>query len=75
MMAKLVFIDWQDDTGASVYQTEIGVQLSLGDLHSGSTFDAMIDLDYDDARLVRDAARLGYHPVMRVEPATRGGGQ
>ncbi len=43
MKIKLVFHDWkQTGKAGSIYASEIGVGLSKGDLHSGSTFEAEI---------------------------------
>ena len=77
--ARLVFLDWQE-RGQSVYNTEIGVQLSLGSFHSGTTFCATLSLDADDAADLRDAVVKGYRPVFELmldesDKAGMGGGQ
>lgn len=42
---KMVLDDWRRVGEVdSIYDTERGIQLSLGDLHSGTTFDATIVL-------------------------------
>ena len=43
LKCKFIFYDWIKD-GKSVYQTEKGITLSDGDLHSGSTFNGVIAL-------------------------------
>ena len=45
MKCKLIFNDWRKIGEAeSIYNTELGIELSLGDLHSGSTFEADVIL-------------------------------
>ena len=41
MKIKLVFLDWEKD-GKSIYNTPEGVELSFGQFHSGTMFDAEI---------------------------------
>ena len=36
LKCELVFDDWRVPSGKSIYQTEEGVELSMGLLHSGS---------------------------------------
>lgn len=45
MICRLIFDDWRKD-GKSIYNTELGIQLSMGDLHHGTIFD--VDLNFDD---------------------------
>lgn len=61
---QLVFQDWQDSDGDSVYNTEDGVDLSMGDLHSGTVFEAAIKLDDDDLCRLSEAFEKGYRPVF-----------
>jgi len=43
---ELVFHDWMKaETGESVYFTEKGVELSLGDFHAGTVFSAEIEVE------------------------------
>ena len=63
--ARLVFLDWQKH-GRSVYCTEVGVQLSLGSFHRGTTFCATLSLDADDAADLRAAIAKGYRPVFEL---------
>ena len=44
----LVFRDWRKmGTADSIYNTQLGVDLSLGDLHSGTTWEATVILPPD----------------------------
>jgi len=48
MKIKLVFDDWRKvGVAESVYNTELGIDLSLNDLHSGTTFDAELNISED----------------------------
>jgi hypothetical protein len=61
---KLVFYDWiKEKSGDSVYCTEEGVGLALGDFHSGTTFDAEIELE-DYQGEFESAAEIGIVPVF-----------
>lgn len=62
MKIKLVFQDWQDKNGNSVYHT----CLSDGQFHSGTTFDGDIDLDVEDELELRNAIRKENNPVFYV---------
>jgi len=61
----LVVDDWRRH-GKSVYSTEAGVQLSMGDFHSGTTFPGTIELDEEDAAELRRALRDGFQPVFWI---------
>ncbi len=65
MKIKLVFGDWQKE-GRSIYQTPEGIELTKGDFHAGSTFDARIDVDAWQEKELRDALKKGYQPVFWV---------
>ena len=55
MNALLVFNDWRSGEG-SIYQTELGVRLSTGDLHSGTCWRVTIEgLPADVEQELRDA--------------------
>jgi len=79
MQVLLVFADWRDKSHQSVYQTEKGIDLSMGDFHSGTTFKAEIVLDADAENDLRDALRDDFIPVFYVtspnpkEPTTHAG--
>ena len=64
MDVEMVFDDWKDETGESIYNTPEGVELSLGDFHSGSAFPARIYLTPDQARDLRAAVKRGAQPVF-----------
>ncbi len=65
MKIKLVFDDWRKQ-GKSVGNTPEGVELTWNDFHSGSTFDARIDLDAWQEKELRDALKKAYRPVFWV---------
>lgn len=68
---KLVFDDWRRWDGTkdeSVYSTQEGVELSMGDLHGGSTFDAEIEVSDDDAARLSSAMSTGIKPVFYMVP-------
>jgi hypothetical protein len=65
MRVKLVFDDWRDAaTGRSVYTSMEGVALSMGDFHSGTVFDAEIELDSEQEQDLRASLAQGYRPVF-----------
>ena len=67
MKVKLVFHDWLNPlTGKSIYQTEEGIELSQGDLHSGTTFDAEVQFSPDDTVFIDEAKAIGAVPVFYV---------
>ena len=65
MKIELVFEDWKVD-GKSVYNTELGVNLSMGQFHSGTTFSGTIYLDEDDEKELSEAIKNGYSPIFRI---------
>jgi len=67
MKIKLVFDDWRKN-GESVYQTEKGIDLSYGaaQFHSGTMFNAEIDLTEGDSKELQRALKQGYEPVFYV---------
>jgi hypothetical protein len=68
MKCKLVVEDWMaDGRPGSIYNTELGVELSTGDLHSGTTFVAEVDFPPDVAQELYDAYYKHHaYPVFRV---------
>lgn len=68
MRVALIFEDWQDPNGVSIYSTEEGVELSMGDLHSGSTFYAELEVDEDTAEELHRANASGCKAIFRVVP-------
>ena len=68
MKAYLVFADWRIK-GCSIYQTVLGVALSTGALHSGTTWEVEIDLPEAIAEELRRAYEdHGASAVFRVIP-------
>ena len=65
MKIELVFDEWRDK-GESIYDREEAVRLSEGDFHSGSMFDAEIELDEDTAAELQAALKDGFTPVFYV---------
>ncbi|MDD5016078.1 MAG: hypothetical protein PHW73_13460 [Atribacterota bacterium] len=68
MKIKLVFLDWkkydkEQKKIISVYDKEEGFQLSYGNFHSGTTFDAEIDVPGDEKELL-EAINNGYMPCF-----------
>jgi hypothetical protein len=68
---QLVFDDWRmARVVGSIYSTKIGVELSKGNLHSGSCFDAEIEIDDYEAQEIIDAwERHEAYPVFSVTDA------
>ena len=66
MKVKLVFTDWLDRDGKSVYSTDEGIELSSGNFHSGTTFPGMVELDGENTEHIVSAARGGYRPVFMM---------
>jgi hypothetical protein len=67
MKVKLIFDDWRGSlTGESIYMTEKGYALTSGVFHSGTTFDAEIYLDSEDAEELAESLKDGYVPVFVV---------
>lgn len=68
MKAKLIFEDWVRD-GKSIYFTKEGVELTMGDLHAGSTF--RVNISFEDKEVVEEIlnAKKKYNanPVFRLE--------
>ena len=66
MKCKLIFHDWRNARGESMYQTEQGVQSSMGDFHGGSTFDAEIVLTPDQEDDLTTSLKHGAIPIFRL---------
>lgn len=62
MKIRLVFDDWRK-RGISVYNTEPGFELSIGNFHCGTIFNAEIEIPGDEAELAR-AIAAGYEPCF-----------
>lgn len=63
MKVRLVFDDWRV-AGKSIYNTEDGIALSMGQLHSGSTFTGTIDVDPGEDKELQQALDMGFQPVF-----------
>jgi len=61
----LVFVSWQKD-GKSVYDTEEGDKLFIGDFHHGTVFKGTLELDEEEASRVKQAWKMGIHPVFDI---------
>lgn len=66
MKIELVFDDWRDAKYKSIYRTTEGVELSLSDFHSGTTFEAEIVLDEESEQILRQALANKFHPVFYI---------
>jgi hypothetical protein len=62
MKIALVFSGWVDRLGVNVSYTPEGAELSLGDFHGGSTFQAEIHLDPEQEAELRAALARGFSP-------------
>ena len=62
MQIKLVFNDWRDKKGLSIY----GTGLSDGQFHAGTTFNGAIYLDDEDAAELTQAIKDGNVPVFDI---------
>lgn len=70
--AMLVLDDWRKfGTSESIYETKLGCLLSSGDLHSGATIQAEIELPDELAQEMIEASdQHGAYPVFRVVGST-----
>lgn len=66
MKIKLVFDDWHNSKGQSIYSHEDGIDLILGDFHSGTVFDGEIDLTKGDAQWLQKQIEAGKYPIFRI---------
>lgn len=65
MRIQLVFHAWLDKEHKPIaYYSEEGFELSAGGFHAGSTFEARIEPDDEDAVTLRAALTEGYKPVF-----------
>ena len=70
MLCKLVIEDWRKiGESGSIYNTPLGVELSTGDMHSGTTFSAVVILEPNVEYEIQDAfVKHGAYPVFRFIP-------
>lgn len=66
-LVKVSFLDLQR-MGKSIYRTEEGVDLTMGSLHSGSTFDAAVVFNQDDINDLKAIFEAGAYPVFIMSP-------
>jgi len=66
MKIPLVFAEWQDAEGRSLNSTVEGFELSTGIFHSGTTFNAEIELDAEEEAELQAALDADYVPVFWV---------
>lgn len=66
MLIKAVHKYWVDKAGKSLEGTEKGVELEMGDFHSGTVFNGELYLDTDNEMDLKQALRDGYHPVFEI---------
>ena len=64
MKIKLVFDDWRNKEGRSIYNRD--ERLSVTDFHGGSTFGGEIKLDAEQEAEFREYLEAGYRPVFWV---------
>jgi hypothetical protein len=64
MKVKLVFEDWRNNEGRSVY-SEL-TMLSTGGYHSGTTFNGEINLTTEQEDELKAYMKNGYRPVFWV---------
>jgi hypothetical protein len=71
MICSLILDDWRQlKNPDSIYNTDLGLHLTAGDLHSGSTFEATIALPPDiEAEIATAWNDHTAYPVFRVLPS------
>ncbi len=60
---RWVFVSWQKH-GKSVYDSEEGEQLFVGDLRRGVEFTGSIELDDEEVQRIQEASKKGIRPVF-----------
>ena len=65
MKIKLIFMDWRKK-GNSIYSTEEGWGLSMGEFHGGTTFEGTIKLDKEQTIELNRAIEVGYQPCFWI---------
>ena len=66
MKVLVVFEDWKKE-GRSIYNTETGINLSTGSLHSGSTWEGTIDFDPDTELEIKERGK--YRIIFEIIPS------
>jgi hypothetical protein len=60
MKVDLVFHDWLNEKGESVYNSQDGFYLTLGAFHAGSTVPAEIELDEEQVLDLQESISMGF---------------
>lgn len=71
MKIKLALVDWKKMGEVnSIYNTQLGVELSSGDLHSGTVFEAEVSfVDNDILKQIEKNFKIhGAYPVFSLIP-------
>jgi len=70
MKCEIIFEDWRQIGNAkSIYNTPLGLELSSGDLHSGTTFLGQIKLDPDiEEEMINAMRHHKAYPIFRIIP-------
>lgn len=70
MLKKPIHLTFSDlrRKGKSIYNTEEGVQMTMGSLHSGSTFPGSITLDEETMDDLNRMFEAGLQPVFWISP-------
>jgi len=70
MEADLIFEDWfKIGEPDSIYNTEIGIELSMGDLHSGTTFKSKIIINEQiEKEILEYFKEFKAYPSFRLIP-------
>jgi hypothetical protein len=69
MKVNVIFEDWKEG-GKSIYNTEKGVDLSMGSMHSGSTWTGEINFDPDTEEQLRTKGDL-IRAIFEIEPEVK----
>lgn len=66
MKFSLVFRDWLDATGASVYNNPPDDHFLLSNLHAGTTFEAYVLFDIEDIETMELASICKITPIFSL---------
>ena len=68
MKCKIIFEDWkQIGKAESIYDTELGLSLSSGDFHSGTTLDAEITIEkHLEEEIIEAMEKHKAYPVFSI---------
>ena len=73
MNVHAVFVDWKQVGHCdSIYDTQLGIELSSGDLHSGTTFPCAVSLPaYIEEEINNAFSQHEAYPVFSLLPAAK----